>query len=101
MGNDASWDSNNCSLTVGVEEVKKGINDLIVYPNPSAGIFTVHSEETIIKQIDITNLFGEEIFTTTVANSETTIDLSKQAKGIYFIQVLTEKGIINKKIIKQ
>ena len=53
------------------------------------------------KEIKVFNLLGEEIYFATVNNIQTTINLSEQAKGIYFVQVVTDKGEIRKKLIKE
>lgn len=86
---------------VGVTEIKIAPK-IILSPNPSNGIFTVNT--IIIKQseVEIHNIVGELIYKTSTTTPQTTIDLSRQPKGIYFVQVTdTNKNIANKKIVIQ
>ena len=76
-------------------------NELEISPNPSTGIFTIHSEGVKIKQIKITNILGEIVYQSTTQNERTTIDLSKEAEGIYFVQLQSGDKIISKKIVKE
>ncbi|MBI3501395.1 MAG: T9SS type A sorting domain-containing protein [Bacteroidetes bacterium] len=71
-----------------------------IFPNPTTGLFTITSTEKI-SSIKITNIIGEEIVTSAINHQTSTIDLSNYAKGIYFIKLLSEKGIETKKIILQ
>ena len=75
--------------------------ELGIYPNPNNGVFVISTEGEKIKEIKVFNLFGEKIYSATVNNIQTTINLSEQAKGIYFVQVVTDKGVLNRKIIVQ
>jgi hypothetical protein len=47
------------------------------------------------------NLLGEEVLTTTLINTQSTININQFSKGIYFVEIKTEKGIERKKIIKE
>ncbi|NOZ47340.1 MAG: T9SS type A sorting domain-containing protein [Chlorobi bacterium] len=75
---------------------------IIIQPNPSQGIFYVEGNVTNIKTIKIFNINGKEI--RPLINNKTDeilIDLSKQTDGIYLLNIQTNSGVINKKIIKQ
>ena len=88
----AVWGNN----PVGINEINN-YEEINIYPIPTTGIFTIHSEGMKIKQIKITNILGEVIKNI----NNTTIDLSDQPKGIYFVEIKTDKGTTNKKIILQ
>lgn len=88
-------------LPVGIDENKKAI-DLNIYPNPSNGIITVETDELqgTQGQLEIYNVIGEKIYESAISqNNNSTIDISSQPNGIYFMQLKTEKGIASKKII--
>jgi hypothetical protein len=88
-------------------EDRSAINNLSIYPNPSRDIFNV-SFTSVDKQdlrVRILNLIGEELINENLEQftGEYTkqINLSDNAKGIYFLEIETKDGIINKKLILQ
>ena len=79
------------------ELAASGIDELInvevsVFPNPSKGVVQVKSD-LAIQQINLYMVDGKLISTTT----DTILDI--KTKGIYFIKIITEKGISVKKIV--
>jgi hypothetical protein len=83
------------------------VADLEVYPNPSKDIFKVSfsSEETQTIKVIVVNMIGEEVYTENLeeflGQYTKSIDLSTQAKGVYFLEITTAKGGVNKKIVIQ
>lgn len=63
-------------------------NRMLIYPNPSGGIFKFHSDLSNQHQITIFNTFGEKIYQSEFFSQQSEIDLSSQAKGIYFYQTI-------------
>jgi len=91
----------NCGVTASVSENISKIT-LSIYPNPSTGNFILRQNGTNKIEIEIYNIVGELIYKTQLGNQQTTIDLSKEAKGIYFVKATdTYKNITYKKIILQ
>ena len=83
------------------------INDLVIYPNPSYGHFTIQFSSKVNQKIEL-NIFspsGEIIFNERFINFENSysnlISLGEQSKGVYFLEIVTKEGRINKKIILQ
>ena len=65
---------------------------LIIFPNPSADIINVSSDQTI-SSVAILNYTGREIYTGNNVNSKSTrLDVSALPPGIYFVKVTREKG---------
>lgn len=86
-------------VAVNNEEINFSI---VLYPNPSSGVFTLKTSEKEIKYIKITNQLGEDIKFIQLKNNklvEIIIDLRSFAKGIYNVQAVSQKKIVNKKII--
>ena len=83
------------------------IDNLDVYPNPSRDIFNVSftSEDAQDLEVRVINVVGEVVYTENLMNftGEFTkeIDLRRSTKGIYFLEITTEAGVINKKMILQ
>jgi hypothetical protein len=81
------------------------IDNLDVYPNPSLDIFniTFTSEDVQDLKVKIVNVIGEELLTEDlqqfIGEYTKQIDLSNNAKGIYFLEITTNNGLINKKLI--
>jgi hypothetical protein len=73
-------------------------NLIDVSPNPSSGNFIVRSLSKI-PLVEIYNVIGEKIETQIGESNQIQINISGNPAGIYFLQVKTEKGIINRKII--
>ena len=108
-------DDNNCvSDTVFyiidiLPAVLKDVNieNLFIYPNPSSGLFNISFESLSLQhfEISLSNMIGKEIFSDRFNNFSGKyihkIDLSTNAKGIYFLEIKTNDGVINKKLILQ
>ena len=83
------------------------INNLDIYPNPSRDIFniTFNSEEKQDLRIRILSVVGAEVYSEDRENfiGEYTkqVSLDNYGKGIYFLEIETNDGIVNKKLILQ
>jgi hypothetical protein len=83
------------------------IGNLEIYPNPSRDVFNVSftSDTRQNLKVRILNLIGEELINENleqfIGEYTKQIDLNNNAKGIYFLEIETNDGIINKKLILQ
>jgi len=96
------WEYTDTTLHEGVNEVANNTTIFNIYPNPSSGKFKVTSSKSQVTSMEVYNLYGEK--TVAVAGgsgnqNQTTIDLTSQPDGIYFVRIVTEKGVTGKKII--
>ena len=95
----------NGELHTGISDI--GISDLKVYPNPSRDIFNIVFSSNTIQNLDVSvvNMLGEFILKDRlddyIGEYTKQIDLTNNAKGIYFLEIETEVGVINKKLILQ
>ena len=97
--NGCAIDTTACVSITGVGISENSINNQItVYPNPATTKLSIDNVELKISSIMIIDLTGKTVKTVIPANN--TIDVSNLIKGIYFLQVQTEKGVINRKFIK-
>lgn len=92
--------SNTATLSVIVS-----VNDLLDYgmqinPNPSTGEFTITTSEDVLSNVKIYNSLGQLVFSKDENKSNTiNIDLSKQGKGVYFIDINNNDKMIKSKIV--
>ena len=83
------------------------IANLTIYPNPSRDKFNVSftSDTKQNLSVRILNVIGEELINENleqfIGEYTKQINLSDNAKGIYFLEIETNDGIINKKLILQ
>ena len=83
------------------------IANLDVYPNPSRDIFNVTftSEDVQDLEVRVINVVGEVVYTENlkefVGEYAKQFDLGAYTKGIYFLEITTNNGVVNKKLILQ
>lgn len=87
------------TISTGTTKLNLENRLMIVYPNPSNGIFTISmkNEKLKMKNIEVFNVLGEQVYSNNyqlLANSHQpiTIDLSGHPNGIYFLKAVTEDG---------
>ncbi|NOY37507.1 MAG: T9SS type A sorting domain-containing protein [Chlorobi bacterium] len=80
-----------------VSEINLTGENIRIYPNPAKGIFTI--EGTMIQKIELINIGGQIIKQMLIKDEPLIIDLSQQPKGIYFVKVTVDKGVVTKKIV--
>jgi hypothetical protein len=103
-------DSNTKHITV-----KNCVNGLVpisneealahIYPNPNLGEFNITLNQLQNVAIKVTDVLGQIIYTEYYGNISGSItrpiNLSGASKGIYLLQVISNSGVINKKVIVQ
>ena len=83
------------------------INNLDIYPNPSRDVFNISfsSDKTQDLCIRILSVVGAEVYNETkdqfIGEYTKQISLDDYGKGIYFLEINTATGLINKKLILQ
>lgn len=85
------------------DEIINFSEKIILFPNPSSDKFEVKISNNSLKctEIIIYNVIGKTIKRIPFNNNSITIDISSLEKGMYFVNILTEKGCFTKKFIKQ
>lgn len=90
----ASFSLNCNPLVVNNIDLSKNIS---IYPNPVNSKLFLNTEE-IITSIKIIDALGNTIKFELPSNTK--IDVSYLSKGIYFLEIYTNKGLVSKKFIK-
>lgn len=79
------------SLTA-VQNINSTNGNVLLYPNPNNGTFTVMVDNVTEKQqLSVFNILGESIYTATVGEGKTDISLNQPA-GMYFYRILSPEG---------
>lgn len=87
--------------TLGVNDNVSPNTQVVVYPNPTNGVFNIDFKNEI-NNIKISNMLGQVIYDENVAGTAGTsksIDLSNYENGTYIINVSNDKGTSNYKVI--
>jgi hypothetical protein len=74
--------------------------ELNVYPNPANSNVTIQLNNANIGcKMSIKNIIGSEVYSeTNLSNRQVSLDVSKWSKGTYFVQLISDKGTITKKL---
>lgn len=87
--------------TLANENFSKG-PEVVVYPNPSKGVFNLDLKSQI-KNITVVNTLGAIIYEENIETSSTittkTVDLSNYTNGVYFINVSDDNGSSSYKVV--
>ena len=99
--------TSDASETIQFTTLAVGVNDytldaaISVYPNPTSGQFTISNEQFTINSVDVYDVYGKLISMTKVEDTHVTLDINTYADGIYFARILTDKGVVTKRIVKK
>ena len=94
----------NCG-NVSIQEF--GLRNFKIYPNPSEGIFNIEfiSEVRQDLNVRIVNMIGEftliENLEQFLGSYNTSFNLSSKSRGVYFLEIITNDGVLNHKIVLQ
>jgi hypothetical protein len=85
-------------VTTGIDHTT--VSSLVnIFPNPSAGELNINSDDPI-KMINVFNTTGQLIDSYTL-NGNNKYSLKIPAAGLYNLQIATDNGTVNKKVIVQ
>jgi len=77
----------------GINNINAIIEKAEVFPNPSKGVFTLEqSAEKQSEVIEVYNVLGEKIYSSSFSAPRTTLNLTGQPSGIYLYRITSEKG---------
>ncbi|HET6226185.1 MAG TPA: T9SS type A sorting domain-containing protein, partial [Bacteroidia bacterium] len=94
------WETPLYNPVTGINDLAKETPDFQIYPNPSAGNFTIQTKE--YQRIGIYTVTGELINELKLVQETTEVNLSQQAKGLYIIKATAANGAtVSKKITIQ
>ena len=91
------WEFGLQTLSTNSEEIEE--RRVSLYPNPSKGIVNLQLDLQGTSDITVFNIVGGVIKHFSTTENNVSIDLSRVAKGMYFITIANERKSITKKVI--
>lgn len=95
------------SIGVSVQEIKRDIVALNVFPNPTNKVFNlnIQSKENLDSELKIIDIQGKTLFVRNLniqqGSNQFSFDTSDLASGIYFLVLQSKEQIYRTKLIKQ
>ncbi|MFH0867317.1 MAG: T9SS type A sorting domain-containing protein [Bacteroidota bacterium] len=96
----------NCDITVDIpnpdiynNQNLADIENVRVFPNPATDNITVESVQPAV--IEIYDMQGRLLKTFALSDNNINIDISSFPSGVFFVKVITKKGITVKKFVKE
>jgi len=93
--------------SIRIEDGISTISELSVYPNPTRDVFNVSfkSETKQFVELRVVNIIGEIIFSENLEDFKgeytKSFNLSEYSKGVYFLELYSKLGVVNKRIMLQ
>lgn len=104
IGLNGCSETSNCVNITGVSTEKVTSKTMFsIYPNPTAGLFTVELEAiNSPTTISIFDVLGQRILQQEIQNTTTQINLNEYSNGTYFIEINNQAAIsVNKLILRK
>ena len=80
------------------------IQNIVLYPNPSEGIFYISWGDVKPTAIEVYDLTGKIVWSNYNFNntsSETNLNLSSVQQGVYFVKISTENSSVVRRVVKK
>ena len=99
---------NRMDAGTGIESLAQELNSVVIYPNPSTGIFnlslTLVSDKQNI-QVRLFNALGELLsvnqYEAQSGSFKKQVNVSGYPAGVYFVQIVGNKNVVTRRIIVQ
>ena len=88
-------------LTLHVSIGDHGVNNITLYPNPTHQSVQIRNSGSTIRSVTLFDASGRMLNVVNVNDHTAVIDLSAYAAGTYFLRIMTENGVVTKRVVKQ
>ena len=92
-----SFGIGQCSATTAVDEAANNL-EFGIYPNPTAGEFTIYGLENAVNNLNIYDVYGNNVFETTTSNKTETVNPNLPS-GIYLCKIMNGKKSMTQKLV--
>ena len=69
-----------------------------VFPNPTHGLVRIESDQTL-RSMTLYGIRGEMVENRPVGSKELELHLEGYSKGLYFLRLVTDEGVVTKRIL--
>lgn len=94
-------DSICSTFDLGIGDLNYAPNLVKVSPNPSRGLFKIENHNTISLRIEVRDALGRMIRQESTTASVSEINLSAEAKGVYYLKVVSDNRYMVLKLVKE
>ncbi len=89
------------SVCSGLTANQNTNSSLVVYPNPTNGMFTIEMANGATKIISVSDVTGRVVLNNTSNNDQITINLGNLSNGIYYVTIQSNTNTQVLKVVKQ
>jgi len=102
-GKDFTQDFSINVINVGINEQAQELSMLNIHPNPTSGELIVENGNLRVDKVEIHDIAGKIVlfYHFNFTSDNLRVDISHLTSGTYFVKIITEKGEITKKILKE
>lgn len=66
---------------------------VLLYPNPNPGAFTIELNNSFLKTIEVTDVFGRVLQTEETSDSRINFEIPSLSNGVYFVKIKTHEKL--------
>ena len=85
----------------GINSIQNSLHGVSVYPNPTAGMLTVELNSGDLKIIEVSDLTGLVLLSSSTPDTRKQVNLNAFASGVYYLKVQSGKATSVMKVVKQ
>ena len=90
----------NIGQAAGIQQITSTNSQLSIYPNPSNGSFTIETNSTTNQTMQLYDVNGKMVLNQNInGKATTTIDATNLNEGVYNISIISNEGVINKRVV--
>lgn len=97
-------DDVSVTLPTGVNKLFGLENEIDIFPNPSTGVFSIHTQTVNNEEqhLEVYNVLGSKVYSTSASRQiNYSVDLSHYSKGVYYVKIFRGEKSTTRKIVVQ
>ena len=86
------------ATTAGIKEIALSSEGVLIYPNPTNGVFVIEPSNETKQIMQVYDVTGKIVLSQSI-NGKTIIDANSLNEGIYNINLQSNEGLVNKRVV--